>query len=89
MMDLMEKDSLSVVVPIYNESLNIPILYERLTQVLTRMGNPYEVICVDDGSKDNSFATLAEIAQKDPKIKVIHFRHNFGLGKRRCFCPSC
>ena len=74
----MLKESLSVVVPIYNESLNIPILYERLTDVLTRMGNPYEVICIDDGSKDNSFAALAEIAQKDMKIKVIHFRHNFG-----------
>ena len=74
----MTRESLSIVVPIYNEALNIPILYERLTDVLTRMGNSYEVICVDDGSKDSSFAALTEIAQKDSRIKVIHFRHNFG-----------
>ncbi len=74
----MTNESLSIVVPIYNEALNIPLLYERLTLVLTRMGNPYEVICIDDGSKDSSFAALTEIAQKDSRIKVIHFRHNFG-----------
>ena len=74
----MTKESISVVVPAYNEALNLPIFYERVTAVLERLGHRYEIVLVDDGSKDNSFAVLTEIATKDVRIKVIHFRHNFG-----------
>lgn len=65
-------------VPAYNEALNLPIFYERVTAVLKKLGHPYEIVLIDDGSKDNSFAVLTEIATKDTLVKVIRFRHNFG-----------
>ncbi len=74
----MKNETISIVVPAYNEALNLPIFYERVTAVLRKLGYEYEIILVDDGSKDNSFAVLAELAAKDPHVKVIHFRHNFG-----------
>jgi glycosyltransferase involved in cell wall biosynthesis len=69
---------LSVVVPVYNEEENIPHLYEELTQVLDPLGLSYEIICADDGSSDGSFALLKTLAQRDPRVKVIRFRRNFG-----------
>lgn len=74
----MHKESISIVVPAYNEALNLPIFYERVTAVLKKLGHPYEIVLIDDGSKDNSFAVLTEIATKDTLVKVIRFRHNFG-----------
>jgi glycosyltransferase involved in cell wall biosynthesis len=69
---------LSIVVPVYNEEENIASLYQQLTAVLEPLGRDYEIICVDDGSSDRSFAMLAELAERDPRIKVIQFRRNFG-----------
>ncbi|MBC7237661.1 MAG: glycosyltransferase family 2 protein [Chloroflexi bacterium] len=69
---------LSVVVPVYNEEQNIQYLYDQLTEVLEPLGLEYEIICADDGSRDRSFALLKELAQKDPRLKVIRFRRNFG-----------
>lgn len=69
---------LSIVVPVYNEEENIPSLYQQLTAVLEPLGRDYEIICVDDGSQDHSFTMLAELAEQDPRIKVIQFRRNFG-----------
>lgn len=74
----MKNESISIVVPAYNEALNLPIFYERVTAVFKKLGHEYEIILVDDGSKDNSFAVLAELGASDPRVKVIHFRHNFG-----------
>jgi glycosyltransferase involved in cell wall biosynthesis len=74
----MEKLSLSIVVPAYNEGPNLPILHDRLTDVLRRMGNPYEIIIVDDGSKDDTVRVLERLADGDKRLKTIHFRHNFG-----------
>jgi glycosyltransferase involved in cell wall biosynthesis len=69
---------LSVVVPIYNEEESIPHLYARLTEALDPMGRPYEIIAVDDGSRDRSFAILKEFAAADDRLKVVRFRRNFG-----------
>jgi len=69
---------LSIVVPIYNEEENIAPLYEQLTAVLEPLDRSYEIICVDDGSTDRSFELLAELAKRDPRVKVIRFRRNFG-----------
>jgi len=69
---------LSIVVPVYNEEENIAYLYQQLTAVLEPLGRSYEIICVDDGSTDRSFELLAELAAKDPRVKVIRFRRNFG-----------
>ncbi|NTU80774.1 MAG: glycosyltransferase family 2 protein [Chloroflexales bacterium] len=69
---------LSIVVPIYNEEESIPYLYERLTAALDPMGRPYEIICVDDGSRDRSFALLHDLAVSDGRLRVVRFRRNFG-----------
>src|SRR5919106_3597762 len=68
----------SVVVPIYNEAQVLPALYRRLTSVLQQMGEPYEVIFVNDGSTDESSRLLLDFCSKDTRLKVITFSRNFG-----------
>ena len=69
---------LSVVVPVYNEEESIPHLYWRLTVELENLGLPYEIIAVDDGSRDRSFDLLRDLAQRDRRLRVVRFRRNFG-----------
>ena len=69
---------ISVTVPICNEAGNIAPLYERIRAALEKIGQPWELILVNDGSNDGSDALLDEIAAKDSAVKVIHFRRNFG-----------
>jgi glycosyltransferase involved in cell wall biosynthesis len=69
---------LSVVVPVYNEEESIPHLYRRLTVELENLGLPYEIIAVDDGSRDRSFDLLRDLAQRDRRLRVVRFRRNFG-----------
>lgn len=69
---------LSVVIPIFNEEESIPTLYMRLTEELQALGHSYEIIAVDDGSRDRSFPILQELAQKDRRLRVVRFRRNFG-----------
>ncbi len=70
--------SVSVVVPIYNEVENIPLLYEAVTQVMRQIGRAYELILVNDGSRDGSTEALEQLAQRDAAVKVIEFRRNYG-----------
>jgi glycosyltransferase involved in cell wall biosynthesis len=70
--------ALSVVVPIYNEAPNLRQLHAELTGVLRAWGRPYEIVAVDDGSSDESFAILAELQAGDPDLRVVRFRRNFG-----------
>lgn len=69
---------ISVVIPLYNEEDNVKLLYEELSPVLEEIGEPYEVIIIDDGSKDASFARLKEVHDADPRWQIIRFRRNFG-----------
>ena len=69
---------LSVVIPIHNESASIPDLYREFTAALEAWGRPYEVLCIDDGSTDNSFALLADVQSRDARWRIIRFRRNFG-----------
>ena len=69
---------LSVVIPLYNEEKNIPILFEKLSVVLSQVLSPYEIIAVDDGSKDESFRALCAAAEKYPHVKIVQFKANFG-----------
>ncbi len=68
----------TVVVPVYNEEESVPQLYERLTTALEALGKPYEIIAADDGSRDGSFALLRGYAERDPRLRVVRFRRNFG-----------
>ncbi|MGH9341327.1 MAG: glycosyltransferase family 2 protein [Acidobacteriota bacterium] len=70
--------SISIVIPLYNEKESLPELYEGLTRELTTRGGDFEIIFVDDGSVDGSFPVLQSLQQKDPRIKIIRFRRNFG-----------
>ena len=69
---------LSIVIPIHNEEPNLRELYREFTEVLTKAGRSYEILLVDDGSRDNSFEILRELAASDPRVRVIQFRRNFG-----------
>ncbi len=73
-----EIKKLSVVIPVYNEEENVPILYKQLVEVLKELPYDYEVIFVNDGSTDRTGEILKEIARKDKKVKVIEFSRNFG-----------
>jgi glycosyltransferase involved in cell wall biosynthesis len=69
---------LSIVLPVYNEVGALPDLHAELTQVLGSLGKRYEIIAVDDGSRDESLAILRQLAQADPHLVVISLRRNFG-----------
>ncbi len=69
---------LSVVVPVYNSYNSLDELYKRLTKTLYPKISSYEVIMVDDGSQDNSFAKMLELRKKDERIKLIRLSKNFG-----------
>lgn len=69
---------LSVIIPLYNEELNIDCLFERLTLVLNRLNMKYEIICVNDGSKDNTIERLIDYHYKNPVIKIVNLSRNFG-----------
>lgn len=69
---------LSVVVPLYNEELNIDYLFERLVTVLSRLNMKYEIICVNDGSNDNTLERLIEYHHQNPEIKVVNLSRNYG-----------
>ena len=71
--------NLSLVIPVYNEEENLPLLFDSVYELFETIGGEWEAILVDDGSRDKSFEVLKEHAEKDPEhIKVICFRRNFG-----------
>lgn len=70
---------LSVVIPLLDEAENLPLLYEQLTKTLQALGQPYEILFVDDGSRDASPLVLEELFRRDPvHVRVLQFRRNFG-----------
>ncbi|EFK97274.1 glycosyl transferase, group 2 family protein, partial [sediment metagenome] len=69
---------LSIVIPVYNEDQSVSHLYDSLKRALVHLPPQTEVILVDDGSSDNTFVLLKEIAKKDKAISVIKLRRNFG-----------
>lgn len=71
-------DSLSLVVPVYNEVENVAPLLQEITGALSEGDLQYEVIFIDDGSSDGSFEALRDLATKDEHVVVIRFRRNFG-----------
>jgi len=71
-------NSLSVIVPVFNERENLQPIYEELTHVLKDLNLSYEIIFVDDGSTDQSFQELSRLHTQDNSVKVVQFRRNFG-----------
>jgi glycosyltransferase involved in cell wall biosynthesis len=76
----MDKKLLSIVIPAYNEEKNIPLIYQELRKVLEKVADKYdyEIIFVNDGSKDNTWEEIVKLAKKDKKVKGINFSRNFG-----------
>jgi glycosyltransferase involved in cell wall biosynthesis len=71
-------EGISVIIPVYNEELNVSEGYAEVKGVLSSMNMPHEIIYIDDGSKDKTVQYLSELAKKDPSLRVIQFRKNFG-----------
>ncbi len=73
-----QKPRFSIVTPIYEEEGNLPLLYERVCAVMDSTGENWELVMVNDGSKDNSLPLMLKLAQDDPRVKVVNFARNFG-----------
>jgi dolichol-phosphate mannosyltransferase len=73
-----ERPVLSVVTPAYNESENLPVLFERLKQVLAALHVEWEWIVIDDHSADETFAVLCRLSTADARVRAIRFARNFG-----------
>ncbi len=70
---------LSIVIPVYNEQENLPLLFDALQQTLDQLPHSWEAIFVDDGSQDESLNILRQLVERDPQhMRVIAFRRNFG-----------
>ncbi len=69
---------LSVIIPCYNEEKNLEVLHRRLTEVVSRCSSEYELICVNDGSRDGTLEGLRRLAERDPRVKFLSFSRNFG-----------
>ncbi len=69
---------LSIIIPVYNEEENIPLLHERLSLVMKEQNFSYEVIYVDDGSRDGTFVQLKSLVMQDQRVQVVRLRRNFG-----------
>jgi glycosyltransferase involved in cell wall biosynthesis len=78
MPDVAKPPELSIVVPLYNEELNIDYLFERLESVLENLSSTYEIVCVNDGSKDNTLKCLVDHHYRNSAIKVVNLSRNFG-----------
>jgi polyisoprenyl-phosphate glycosyltransferase len=74
------KQKISIVVPIYNEEENLPLLYSTVTEIMEAYSDryTYELILVNDGSRDSSWSIISALAKNDPYIKALNFSRNFG-----------
>lgn len=70
---------LSIVVPMFNEVDNVPLLWEELDAVLAKVGRRAEIIFVDDGSTDGSAAAVQTLRERDPRVRLLSFERNAGL----------
>jgi glycosyltransferase involved in cell wall biosynthesis len=68
----------SIIVPFHNEEENVTTLYDRVKHVMEHVGEPFEMVFVDDGSRDRTYRLLEEIAAVDSRVLVIKLRRNFG-----------
>ncbi len=68
----------SVIVPCFNEQENVPSLYVKIIEVMDALGEPYELIFMDDGSRDRTFKVLSEIYEHDRRVNLVRLRRNFG-----------
>lgn len=75
----MPRPTISILAPVYNEEPVLPELYRRVRAVMDQLDEPWELVLVDDGSRDNSAAVIAQLHEEDPRVKGISFSRNFGF----------
>src|SRR5665213_1994216 len=68
----------SIVVPFHNEEENVTVLYDRVKHVMELIGSSFELVFVDDGSRDRTYRLLEEIAAVDSRVLLVKLRRNFG-----------
>ncbi len=73
-----EASAISVVIPVHDEEDNVEPLHDSLTRSLEKLGRRYEIIFVDDGSRDETYARLADAAFRDANVKLVRLRRNYG-----------
>ena len=73
-----DKETCSVVIPVFNEKENLELLYRRLSKVLENLCDDYEIVFVDDGSTDNSLEMIRKFRETNERVKIISFSRNFG-----------
>ena len=74
----MDSPKISIIVPVYNEERNIPILFDEIVKTMEGFEPDFELIFVNDGSRDQSLKIIKELREKDKRVKYIDFRKNFG-----------
>src|SRR5687768_13086443 len=70
--------NLSIVIPLLNEQDSLPELYQWITKVVREHGYTYEIIFVNDGSRDDSWQKISELSRNDSHVKGLRFRRNYG-----------
>lgn len=68
----------SILIPLFDERESIPEMYAQVTAACAALGRPYEILFIDDGSRDGSGPALDQLVAEDPRVRVVHFRRNFG-----------
>jgi glycosyltransferase involved in cell wall biosynthesis len=77
-MEFVSKKDISVVIPLYNEEESLPELCQWIRQVMKKHGYHYEILLIDDGSRDNSWQVVSDLAKNDPYMEGIRFNRNYG-----------
>ena len=81
--------SLTIVIPVFNEEENLPELIDRLEKLVPQMGRPCNVLFIEDGSQDGTYALLAKARERLPWIGILKFARNFGQHWTRRRIPPC
>jgi len=68
----------SIVAPVFNEEETLPHFYQRVVSVMEQLGEPFEIVLVNDGSTDGSYAVMKQLHQQDPRVRAVDFSRNFG-----------
>src|SRR2546423_6180239 len=68
----------SIVAPVFNEEETLPHFYQRVIKVMEEVGESFELVLINDGSRDGSFRTMRDLHDRDPRVRVIDFSRNFG-----------
>jgi glycosyltransferase involved in cell wall biosynthesis len=76
--ELSPRPAVSVIVPLYNEEDSVRPLYHAIVRALDEIGRPFEMVFVDDGSRDATVAVASELARGDSRLRIVKFRRNYG-----------